>query len=65
MKCLGHGIKMHVLKAQWAGNSIALKTTEPARNYSVVAEHIVWLTDHNRLISKEEFVLKVRQQTFC
>jgi hypothetical protein len=55
---------MHVLKAQWAANTIVLKTTEPARNYSVVAEHIVWLTDHNRLISKEEFVLKANLTLF-
>ena len=60
VKCLGHGVKMHVLKAQWAANTIILKTTEPVSNYSLVAQHLQWYRDHNRLISKDEFVHQVR-----
>ena len=59
IRCLGHGVKAHVLLAQWAANYVVLKMTEPVRNHSVVALHVDWYTDRHRLISKKEFVHKV------
>ena len=59
VRCLGHGVKMHVLLAQWTVSSVVLKTSEPATNYSVVARHLQWHSDHHRLISRQEFVREV------
>ena len=59
IQCLGHGVKVHVLLAEWAGNYVVLKMTEPVSNLSIVSLHLDWYNDHHRLIPKEEFVHKV------
>ena len=56
--CLGHGVKLHVLLAQWAANTVVLKTSDPV-NDNMVAVPLDWHGDKNRLIPKKEFVLKV------
>ena len=59
VKCLGHGVKLHVLLAQWASNTVVLKTTGFINNRSVAVQ-LDWYRDHHRLIPKQEFVHKVR-----
>ena len=63
VRCLGHGVKLHVLLAHWAANTVVLKTDKPLNNRTV-AMHLNWYTDHNRLISKQEFVHKVSSLVF-
>ena len=59
VRCVGHGVKLHVLLAQWAATTVVLKTSEPVSNYSIVARHLLWDTHRNRIISKPEFVREV------
>ena len=58
VRCLGHGVKMHVLQAQWGPNTIVLKTSNPIDN-KTVAGHIEWHRDRFRTISREEFIRDV------
>lgn len=34
--CLGHGVKLHVLEAEWNGNKVVLKTPKPLRSDAAV-----------------------------
>ena len=62
VRCLGHGVKLHVLQAQWGPNTIVLKIPSPINN-KTVADHIDWHRDRSRTISREEFIRDVRLQT--
>ena len=56
-QCLGHGVKLHVLEAEWKGNAIVLKTT-------TFLEGILpmWVTDvrDNFTVTTKYFVHHVR-----
>jgi hypothetical protein len=55
VKCLGHGVKMHVLKAQWAANSIVLKTAKPPGNERATS-HLERPDKFSQITTKQEFL---------
>ena len=57
VRCVGHGVKLHVLLAQWGANTVVLKSPDPVNNHTL---HLEWHEDRHRMVSKEEFVQKVR-----
>ena len=59
IRCLGHGVKAHVLLAQWAANYVVLKTAKPvARNHRAEA-HLDRPDKFSRIISKQQFLHEV------
>ena len=57
VRCLGHGVKLHVLLAQWAANTVVLKTSKPQGHDRVIAH--LDRPDKLRKISKQEFTSEV------
>ena len=64
VRCLGHGVKMHVLQAQWAGNTVVLKTNDLIDNHTA-AMHVYWERDRHRVITRDEFIREVRKDGTC
>ena len=58
VKCLGHGVKMHVLKAQWAANTIVLKTAKLPGNERATS-HLERPNKFSRITTKQEFLNEV------
>ena len=56
-QCLGHGVKAHVLQAEWRGRSVVLKSTKPIRE-SVFATYFINETDQ-REMTKLQFIRDV------
>ena len=58
VRCLGHGVKMHVLQAQWGPNTIVLKTPKPLGD-KMATLHLERPGKYMRKITKEEFIREV------
>ena len=39
-RCLGHGVKLHVLQAEWKGLNVVLKSCKP-----LASKHAMWYVD--------------------
>ena len=57
-KCLGHGNKLHVLKAKWRGKPVILKTSKPLGTCSFrdLSFHFSKPLNHNFNITQQEFI---------
>ena len=55
VRCVGHRVKVHVLQAQWAANTIILKTLTPVGFAMGHTEQDL----HQKKITKEEFIQNV------
>ena len=64
VKCLGHGVKMHVLEAQWAANTVILKTAKPLGNERATS-HLQHPDKYSRIITKQEFIKAVSCLHVC
>ena len=62
VRCLGHGVKLHVLLAHWAANTVVLKTAKPSGSRRA-ARHLDHPDKQTRIISKQEFITEVRQMS--
>lgn len=65
-KCLGHGVKLHVLRAEWNGNTIVLKTPKPlgtraVRSLSAIASDTA---REDFKMTQEEFMESVSYNIF-
>ena len=58
VRCLGHGVKLHVLLAEWAANTVVLKTAKPLGHHRATA-HLDRPDKYKRIISKQEFIKEV------
>lgn len=58
VRCLGHGVKMHVLEARWAANTVVLKTSKPLGHRRATA-HLETPDKFTRKITKQEFITEV------
>ena len=60
-KCLGHGVKLHVLKAKWKGRSVILKTSKPlgARSMRILSAAFHMPLNNNFKITRQEFMKSV------
>ena len=58
VKCLGHGVKLHVLLAQWAANTVVLKTAKPLGSERAMS-HLERPDKFTRKITKQEFIHEV------
>ena len=61
VRCLGHGVKMHVLQAQWAANTVVLKTPKPLGDHRATM-HLDGPNKYKRKISKKEFIADVSER---
>ena len=59
VRCLGHGVKAHVLLAEWAANYVVLKTAK-IENHRAAA-HLDRPDKFSKIISKQQFIHEV----FC
>jgi hypothetical protein len=57
-KCLGHGIKLHVLKAKWSEKSVVLKTSKPlgTRSLGKLSSVFSKPLNHNFKITRQGFM---------
>ena len=58
-ECLGHGVKMHVLKARWGANALVLKAAKPV-DHERATSHLQRPDKFSRIITKQEFLKEVR-----
>jgi len=58
VRCVGHRMKMHVLQAQWAANTVILKTLTPVGSGRFAMGHTEQDL-HQKKITKEEFIRNV------
>ena len=60
-KCLGHGIKLHVLNANWRGKPVILKTSKPLGTLSLGKISFLFSKplNHNFKITEQEFMVFV------
>jgi hypothetical protein len=63
VRCLGHGVKLHVLLAQWAANRVVLKTAKPL-GHTRATSHLNRPDKLSRVISKQEFVKEANMTLF-
>ena len=56
-RCLGHGVKAHVLQAEWRGRNLVLKSTKPIRE-GVLATNFENETNHRKM-TKAQFIRDV------
>ena len=61
VRCLGHGVKMHVLQAQWAANTVVLKTPKPLGDHRATM-HLYGPNKYQTKISKKEFIADVSER---
>lgn len=60
-KCLGHGIKLHVLRAIWKGNRVILKTPKVLGSRSMMMLETISSKPLNNdfKMTREEFMMRV------
>lgn len=58
-KCLGHGVKLHVLQAEWKGSTIVIKTPKPLG--SRLARTHLEDSGKDLKLTREEFIAHVRR----
>ena len=58
VRCVGHGVKLHVLLAQWAATTVVLKTAKPLNNERATS-HLERPDKFSRTITKQEFIREV------
>ena len=65
-KCLGHGIKLHVLRAKWRGKPVILKTSKPLGTRSLGKLSFLFSKplNHNFKITRQEFMAFVSYFVF-
>ena len=65
-KCLGHGNKLHILKAKWRGKPIVLKTFKPLGTLSLgmLSFQFSKPLNHNFKITRQEFIETVSLISF-
>ena len=65
-KCLGHGNKLHVLKAKLRGKPIVLKTSKPlgTRSLGMLSFQFSKPLNHNFKITQQEFIETVSLISF-
>ena len=64
-ECLGHGVKLHVLRAKWNGKTVILKTVKPLGS-GIAVSHVVnsllpGESPHSFTMTRKVFVEKVGQ----
>ena len=64
LKCMGHGVKLHVFKAQWNGNTVILKAKNSLGSGKAVqhakASVLPWMKREDYEMTKEVFIQRVR-----
>ena len=63
IQCLGHGVKVHVLLAEWAANYVVLKTAKLLGNKRSIS-HLNRPDKYSRIITKQEFIKEVNYTMF-
>ena len=58
VRCLGHGVKMHVLLAQWTVSSVVLKTAKPL-SHERATSHLQHPDKFSHITTKQEFIREV------
>lgn len=58
VRCLGHGVKLHVLEARWGASTVILKATEQL-SHPQATFHLNHPDKFTRKISKQEFIREV------
>lgn len=59
VRCVGHGVKLHVLEASWGASTVVLKTTKRL-GHPRATSHLNHPDKFTRKISKQEFIREVR-----
>lgn len=62
VRCLGHGVKLHVLEARWGANTVVLKTTKQL-GHPRASSHLDHPDKFTRKITKQEFIREVSDQS--
>lgn len=58
VRCLGHGVKLHVLEARWGANTVVLKTPKEL-GHPRASSHLDSPDKFTRIITKQEFIREV------